>query len=80
MSAVFELKPGILATDEELGALASQLQQRLCGRVRNFRLVRLEDGLVLHGRTNSYYAKQLAQHAVMSATDCPIYGNEIVVD
>ncbi len=37
------------------------------------------DGLVLEGHTHTYYAKQLAQHAVMEAVDLPIHANEIVV-
>jgi hypothetical protein len=38
-----------------------------------------EDGFVLQGRAPTYYAKQLAQHAVMEASDVPIKANEIEV-
>jgi hypothetical protein len=34
---------------------------------------------VLRGVTRTYYAKQLAQHAVMQLTDLPIHANEIDV-
>jgi hypothetical protein len=34
---------------------------------------------VLRGRARTYYAKQLAQHAVMQATALPILRNEIEV-
>ena len=64
--------------------LASQLEMRirvrLGGQIRDFRVVRGEDGLVLQGRSRTYYAKQLAQHAVMETTDLPIRANEIEVD
>jgi hypothetical protein len=36
-------------------------------------------GLVLTGQASTYYAKQLAQHAVMEATALPILANEIDV-
>lgn len=81
MSALLkEPNSAILATDSDLEELALRLQGRLFGRVKNFRLARQGDGVVLHGQTSSYYAKQLAQHAVMSSSDLPIYGNEIMVD
>jgi len=34
---------------------------------------------VLQGRTRTYHAKQLAQHAVMEITELPILANEIRV-
>ena len=48
-------------------------------RVRDLRLVVRGNSLILHGRTHTYYAKQLAQHAVMQATRLPIQANEIEV-
>jgi hypothetical protein len=66
-------------TQEELDRLGSQVQHQLSGRLRDFRLKRRGGGVVLTGRAGSYYAKQLAQHAVMGATDLPILHNEIVV-
>jgi hypothetical protein len=47
--------------------------------VSNFRLVVKDEGLILTGRSLSYYAKQLAQHAVMEVTAIPIVSNEIEV-
>jgi hypothetical protein len=64
---------------ETLGELEARLQHELKGRVRNFTLTRLDHGLVLKGHSHSYYAKQIAQHAVMEATDLPILLNEIHV-
>jgi len=63
--------------------LASQLETRirvrLGGQIRDIRVVCQEDGLVLHGRSRTYYAKQLAQHVVMEITNIPISANEIEV-
>ena len=48
-------------------------------RVHNFRLHACDKGLVLEGRTKTYYGKQLVQHAIMGDSDCPIHANNIVV-
>jgi hypothetical protein len=59
--------------------LETHVQSRLNGRVRNFRLLVRGCGLVLTGQVCTYYARQLAQHAVMEATAFPILANEIDV-
>ncbi len=64
---------------EEIDRIAAQVRHQLSGRLRDFRLEVSESGLVLRGRTPTYHAKQLAQHAVMGATDLPILRNEIEV-
>jgi hypothetical protein len=51
----------------------------LGGRVSDLRLLLRGNGLVLQGRARSYYAKQLAQEAVMKATKLPVVANEIEV-
>ena len=38
-----------------------------------------DGGLVLYGRTRTYYAKQLAQHEVMGRSRLPIRANSIDV-
>jgi hypothetical protein len=63
----------------DLDALEAHVQARLQGRVRDLRLVAEEDGLLLRGYSHSYYVKQLAQHAVMQATNLRIVANEIEV-
>lgn len=68
-----------MVTQEELDRVGTRVQHQLSGRVREFRLTRRGGGVVLTGRAGSYYAKQLAQHAVMKATALPIVGNEIEV-
>jgi hypothetical protein len=68
-----------LATANEAAQLETHIQCRLSGRVRDFRLVIADKGLVLQGHAHTYYAKQLVQHAVMKATELPILANEIEV-
>jgi hypothetical protein len=63
----------------EMAQLETQVQSRLNGRVRDLRLVVRGCGLILTGQARTYYAKQLAQHAVMEATGLPILANEIQV-
>jgi hypothetical protein len=63
----------------DLERVGAQVQNELGGRLRHFRLERLNTGVILLGRVSSFYAKQLAQHAVMRATDIPITRNDIEV-
>jgi hypothetical protein len=63
----------------EAAELQARVYWRLDRRVRDFRLEVGDKGLVLHGRAPTYYAKQLAQHAVMQTTRLPIMANEIEV-
>jgi hypothetical protein len=64
---------------EEIARLEDHVDSRLSGRVHAFHLRLCDDGLVLSGRAPTYYAKQLAQHMVMQATDLPIRANDIEV-
>jgi len=64
---------------EEIERIGNRIRQQLSGRLRDFRLEVLDAGLILGGRARTYYAKQLAQHAVMAASDLPILRNEIEV-
>jgi uncharacterized protein YcaQ len=57
----------------------AHVQRRLGGQVNDLRVVVRGEGLVLQGRTRTYHAKQLAQHAVMEITGLPILANEIQV-
>jgi hypothetical protein len=72
------LEPGQM-TSEELTELEHRIKSRLAGRVRAFQLDIRQEGLVLRGHALTYYAKQLAQHAVMEITKVPIRANEIEV-
>jgi hypothetical protein len=48
-------------------------------RIQDLRVEFDGRGLVLHGRAESYYAKQLAQHVVMTVVGLPLSVNKIVV-
>jgi hypothetical protein len=63
----------------ELDRLAALVLHRLSGRVRDLCLSWQGEGLIIRGRASTYYAKQLAQHAVMAVTIAPIRANEIEV-
>lgn len=79
MIAENDSKATDVATPGELDQLAFRLQGQLSGRVRHLQLVRQDDGIILRGFARTYYAKQIAQHAVMQHTRIPILTNEIVV-
>jgi len=59
--------------------LETHVQCRLGGQIREFQLVVEDKGLILRGHAHTYYAKQLAQHAVIESTGLPILANEIEV-
>ena len=67
------------ASDECLARTEEHVRRRLTGLVRDFELVLFEQGLVLRGHARTYYAKQLAQHAVMEATSLAVRANEMEV-
>jgi hypothetical protein len=66
-------------TREQTDLLAASVQRKLAGRVSDLRLMRTKQGLVLKGLAHSYYAKQLAQQAVMTATGLSLLANDIEV-
>ena len=63
----------------DLAALEEHVRCRLAGRLRDLQLVVTDQGLVLRGHAPTYYAKQLAQQAVLAASRTPIVANEIEV-
>ena len=65
--------------EAEIARLEILVRSRLGGQVHFLQIQADSDGLVLRGRTRTYYAKQLAQHAVMAASDLPIRVNAIEV-
>ena len=64
---------------DNINNLEGNVRRRLNGRVRDFRLLLQDNGLILQGYTFTYHAKQLAQHTIMQATRLPILANEIEV-
>jgi hypothetical protein len=55
------------------------IHTRTFGRVRDLRVERDANGLILRGQTTSYYVKQLAQQAVLEAGELSLLANEIQV-
>jgi hypothetical protein len=78
-----QFQTSICTVDSPTRQAAAELEEtvkgRLCGRVTAFQLVVEGQGLVLRGRTRSYYLKQLAQQTVMEITRLPILANYIEV-
>jgi PAS domain S-box-containing protein len=64
----------------DLDSLAEHIRCMLSGRVVDFRLQVTDKGLVLKGRARTYFAKQLAQRAVMKTLRLRILANEIDVN
>jgi hypothetical protein len=65
--------------DDDLELLELRVQHKLHGRIASFQLNWHHKGIVLRGFARTYYAKQLAQHVVMTETDIQIAANEIQV-
>jgi hypothetical protein len=63
----------------EVSRLEALILHRSGRRVRGLRVFIQDGGLVLHGQARTYYAKQLAQHALMEACRLPILANQIQV-
>ena len=59
--------------------LELQLQSKLGGRVLHLRVVRFQGGIILHGLSRTYHAKQIAQQTAMKICDLPLLANEIEV-
>lgn len=72
--------PGVQAPNREfLDEIEMRVQSCLGGRVQDLRILCVEGGLILRGRSHSYYAKQLAQHHAQEFSELPIRANEIEV-
>jgi hypothetical protein len=70
---------GALQSPEEIARLKTLVRNRLSGRIQDIRVIVHGPGLILCGRTQTYHAKQLAQHVLMEAVRLPILANEIEV-
>ena len=65
---------------DPIAAAENRIIVRLGNRVRDFKIISTEDGLILQGRTTTYHAKQIAQHNVMEELEGhQILANEIEV-
>lgn len=68
-----------LSVSSVLSLVESSISYRFSQRVHEFHIVARNDGLVLEGRTRTYFSKQVLQQAVISAIDLPIVANNIIV-
>jgi hypothetical protein len=66
-------------TSPDLQQIQEVLHQRLRGQVLDLRVLIRETQIVLQGVAASYYAKQVAQHAVFNVLGAIALVNEIVV-
>lgn len=71
-----ERDPAIAADIDRLAAVTGR---KLRGRLSGLRIELQGGGVVLRGTASSFYAKQLALHAVMTGTRLPVVRNEIRV-
>ena len=63
----------------EVQQLQDLVQRRVSGRVRDLRVLVRDNGVILQGRTATYHAKQLAQHAAMEFGRQRVLANDIEV-
>lgn len=70
----------LLIENEAALELEQHIHERVGGRVRNLRVFRREGQLVVEGCSHSFYAKQLATHAVLEFGPGEELVNDIVVD
>jgi hypothetical protein len=68
-----------LADSVSVVKLQDEIRQRIGGRVRNLRVHRTDDELVLTGTSGTFYVKQLAQHAALTLEPELRLINEITV-
>lgn len=68
-----------VATGQRLEDIEMRLADRLRRQIRNLVVLSSDKGIILRGIARSYYAKQLAQEAVLECTPLPLYLNEIEV-
>jgi hypothetical protein len=76
---VIEPDPGESSAAAAIDRLAVETGVMLRGRLTGLRIELLGGGVVLSGTARSFYAKQLALHAVMTGTRLPVVRNEIRV-
>jgi osmotically-inducible protein OsmY len=79
MTATSAIAEAAVSHGEFLESVEAQIQRRLGGRVRDLRVVLRDNGVILQGRSATYHAKQLAQHAAMDITGLRILANDIEV-
>lgn len=77
-SADNPLPKTIAEADRLAASIERAVRRRTAGGVRNLRVEVGRGGIVLEGRCDTFYCKQLAQHAAMNLSGNPL-SNEIKV-
>jgi hypothetical protein len=70
---------GRTITQTTVERLEAEIRRSLGGRLKEFSVDARAQGLVLHGRSRTYHAKQLAQQAALDISGMPILSNDIRV-
>jgi hypothetical protein len=63
----------------DVGRVEAHVRSRVWGQVKGLELLVLDRGILIRGHARTYYMKQLAQHAVLEASQLPLAANEIEV-
>lgn len=72
---------GVVDAERELSRnIENEVKRRIGSRVRNLRVSIIDGRVALGGRTLTYHAKQLVQHAVMETCPLRILSNDIEVE
>ena len=66
------------AAASQAATIRRRVAERTSGQIRDLSVAVVSRGVVLSGRTASFYSKQLAQHAAMQMSELPLV-NEIEV-
>jgi len=64
----------------DLASIERRLACQFSRRVQHFHITIASDGLILEGRTSTYFTKSILQQAVINAIDLPIAANRIIVE
>jgi hypothetical protein len=64
----------------KLAVIEKQIAREYSRRVHHFHIALQQNGLILEGRTRTYFTKQAIQESVFSATALVILANNISVD
>lgn len=62
-----------------LDRLATEIQNRHRSHLREFRIELVEGGVILLGRSVTFYGKQIALHEVRGGCKCEVLANQIEV-
>jgi hypothetical protein len=68
-----------LVSTEHVQRVEAAIRDRVGSRVSEVRVTVRGGGLVLHGRSRTHHAKQLAQQAAVEFADWPVLANDIEV-